>query len=248
MANLIEFCEIFFVFSPRSVGRTFQAVDKHLGTKFYNVTQRERPRKCELCHISDGIHAMHPLYDFHGRGGRHICRYTGVKDDEGNKIMRLAWGHSLCCLVLGINGLLYGCGNDGSYHGDDDVVVDNRPPNPTPILAPEFEKAYGDYNAAVFFRYYLPLPKKADLDVYRKERQELQRVRCQVCGLKDDKNENIMRIPLQCFAGNADEREEFKGKHPSLRSDDVECCAGLHIGCARWGPNPNRARRVYYYP
>jgi hypothetical protein len=213
-----------------------------MGSDFHMITQETRPQKCELCSISSVVTAMHPLYDYHERGARQVCRRN--KDNS----WRLAWGHTLCCYYLSYNGFLYGCDQNGGYNGEDDVR-DPRPPNPTRIPMDKFVKIFGDV-AIVQFRYYLPTKPRDEYRVAIYQRQDLQ---CFICG-KSDKKNGSMRIPLQCCAGDDTELDwsqydYIEGPvHPSLEPD-CPCPIALHIGCARWGgSNVHRVKRVHFFP
>jgi hypothetical protein len=126
--------------------------------------------KCELCSVSDKVTAMHPLYDFHGKGGRQICRKFKTRD--GEQKYRLAWGHSICCCVLSKNGFLYGCDNNGNFEYDDsngEDVMDTREPNPTSFLSEEFVNTLKQEGKKVnaYFRYFLKDESLSEQDIYR---------------------------------------------------------------------------------
>jgi hypothetical protein len=187
---------------------------------------------------------MHPLYDYHGRGGRQIFR----TNKDGTK--RLAWGHTLCCHYLAYNGLLYGCNMYGKYNGDDDddEIKDTRKPNSL-ICQDKFVKMYGKVPITQF-RYYLPKRRKDSFRAAVEERQEL---KCYICGKLDHKN-GSMRIPFQCNAGDENEfdwKEWYGVKegivHPSLEVN-CPCSVALHVGCARWGGmNQRKVTRINYH-
>mmetsp|Transcript_8331 Transcript_8331/g.20586 ORF Transcript_8331/g.20586 Transcript_8331/m.20586 type:complete len:660 (+) Transcript_8331:42-2021(+) len=241
----------FVCFGCAAVGKTFQAVDSHRSSRFYEIEQKERPTECVLCSVSGGVHAMYPLFDYHGSGGRQICYLKKASNSDGSGHekgkMVLAWGHALCCLYLSVLNFMYACYKDGDYIGmeeDEDNDPDTRPPNPELKITDEFRRMYGD--AMPHFRYYM-IPPGGMLDPWTKavvvNKKEL---KCIECGLVDDKHS--MRIPVQCVANDPDEYFEYKDKH-RLRNNDVQpCTQALHVGCARWKDGSSMVRKCYYFP
>uniref|UniRef100_A0A7S1B414 PHD-type domain-containing protein n=1 Tax=Corethron hystrix TaxID=216773 RepID=A0A7S1B414_9STRA len=75
---------------------------------------RTRPRKCVLCSVDHGVHAMHPLYDTYGKRGKHATLPNG----------ELAWVHSLCAVMIGssalMKGCVFACDKKGRYDGDEE--------------------------------------------------------------------------------------------------------------------------------
>jgi hypothetical protein len=118
----------FECFACQSVGKTVKVRERDNFTrKLLEVTQHKRPTECSLCSVSDGIHAMHPLYDTHGLKGRQIYLPQG----EG-KERRLAWVHTLCGLLAGKHIGVYGCADDGFYSSEDQtcsILPDYEPDN-----------------------------------------------------------------------------------------------------------------------
>ena len=243
---LIEVSENFFIL--RAVGRTFQAVESHLSSDIFEIEQKQRPVKCALCSVSSGIHAMYPLFDYHGKGGRQICITTKTNDKNGNGKERvLVWAHALCALYLASVGFMYACFKDGEYIGMDEEEKDNsdsRPPNPEVENTKKFQRMYGD--AMPHFRYYMT-PPSGKLDVWTKSIRENQReLKCIECGLKDDGKS--MRIPLQCVANDQTEYAEHRKKHRERNNDIAPCTQALHVGCARWADESTSLRKCYYFP
>ncbi len=231
----------------RAVGQTYQAVDTHKSGNFYEIEQKERPVECALCSVKEGIHAMYPLFDYHGRGGRQIC-VSAKSDSKGGSSgeKKLVWAHALCALYLASMGLMYSCFKDGDYIGmeDEEDDSDPRPPNPELTVTKEFKRMYGD--SPHHFRYYMT-PPNGHLDMWTKAVVENKRdLKCIECGLTDDKKS--MRIPVQCVANDPDEYAEHTNKHME-RNDDVEpCTQALHVGCARWGDLSSTLRKCYFFP
>ena len=90
----------------------------YIATQRVAIKQEERPTECVLCSVRTGTHAMHPLYDMHGKEGRQVlipASGVGFK----HKPSRLAWVHTLCAMFISSSpmhgGLVYGCMEDGSY-------------------------------------------------------------------------------------------------------------------------------------
>ena len=64
----------------------------YLALQRTTMIQKERPTECALCSVKTGLHAMHPLYDFHGPEGRQlVLPASGVGFRRKEK--RLAWVH-----------------------------------------------------------------------------------------------------------------------------------------------------------
>jgi hypothetical protein len=214
---------------------------------FYEIEQKERPKECALCNVSHGVHAMFPLFDYHGEGGRQIC--YPVKDNKkrtrGSPAMALAWGHALCCLYLAAaDTLVYACFKDGDYIGmEDNDNVDQRPPNPELVETDEFKRMYGDV-AMPHYRYFMTPTNRPPCDWTKTVIDRKRRLQCVECGLDDRKS---MRIPVQCVANNPDEYSEHKSKHDK----DEPCMQAHHVGCARWGcrgEQQSTIQKVYYFP
>ena len=93
----------------QAIGKRFQVEDWTSSGERVRLKQAERPTRCELCGVSTGIHAMHPLFDNHGNKGRQIQQ----KDE---KMPRLAWCHTACAQVISLHGgLVFGALRNGRY-------------------------------------------------------------------------------------------------------------------------------------
>lgn len=229
----------FVCYACAAVGKTFQAVDKHLSNNFYEIKQEKRPTECSLCNVSHGLHAMFPLFDYHGKGARQICYPV---QDGGTKMV-LAWGHALCALTLANAGHLYACYKDGDYLGmeDDDNEVDMRPPNPESVITEAFQIMYGD--AMPHYRYYLTPIDRPPCDWTKAVIDRKRSLECVECKSDDRKS---MRIPVQCVANHP---SEYIG-HKKIHGEEDPCKAALHVGCARWGFRGKQptVEQVYYFP
>ena len=217
-----------------------------MSNRFYEIEQKERPVECALCSVNHGIHAMYPLFDYHGPGGRQIC--SKIKNGERT----LVWAHALCALYLASHGYLYACYKDGDYMGmeDDKDNTDSRPPNPELEVTEEFVRMYGT-SAMPHFRYYMTPPiaelDPRKLDPYTKAVLAQQnQVKCIECGLPDNSKKS-MRIPLQCVANDDDEFDDFKIRHSARGNDVTPCTQALHVGCARWGNPSSKVRQCFYF-
>ncbi len=219
-----------------------------MSNRFYEIEQKERPVECALCSVKDGVHAMYPLFDYHGTGGRQICS----KSKSGER--KLVWAHALCALYLASHGYLYACYKDGDYIGmekdNDENNTDSRPPNPELVLTEEFARMYGT-SAMPHFRYYMT-PRNGELDPSKLDPYtkavlaQQNQVKCIVCGLPDDSKKS-MRIPLQCVANDDEEFKEFKVGRLARSNDVTPCTQALHIGCARWGNPSSKVRQCFYF-
>ena len=95
----------------------------YLESQRTTLKQIERPTECVLCNVASEEHAMHPLYDNHGKEGRQlVLPATGVGFKRKEK--RLAWVHTLCAMFISSSQrtrhLVYGCNEDGEYEMSDD--------------------------------------------------------------------------------------------------------------------------------
>ena len=185
---------------------------------------KSRAKRCALCPIFKGNHAMHPLFDKAGKTGQPIVAKK-KHEDEG-----IVWVHTLCALVLnsniGTNGLVYGCLPDGTFGGDDDDDDDDdsndnqnhktngpsggnndgddankdsqKPENSTKTTECGFDLSYyGNRNRA--YDYMEAAPNH--FVIVHEEKTFLQRLAdfrelsCQVC--KHDDRRGTNRIPMQ---------------------------------------------------
>ncbi len=153
-----------------------------------------RPQKCALCSISDGNHAMHPLYDKHGKKGQPIP--TTNSKTRGTEIRMV---HTLCAHVINKNeysrNLVYGCDVEGSYTFSKSRDEDYKAP-----LDMSYQDDSGDSLMALVNHFVIvyddkSLPQK-DYVHCKKQltyKQEFQKLCCTVC-----KKENKSRqIPIQ---------------------------------------------------
>jgi hypothetical protein len=222
-----------------SVGMHFQVDGKFKDGSRLRIKQQERPTRCELCLVHDGVHAMHPLYDNHGQAGRQLF----ICDPEP----RLLWAHSLCAFYLSSKSqLLFGCERDGSWgeDSDDEEYDDERSENSDLWVSRREEKGFKE--AIHHFVYYLKREGEEDNAWTGAIRNQQQELSCFICGA-NDKPKNVLRIPIQCTANNSDEFEDFKLTHLEMK-DGLPCMAAMHVGCARWGPNPSHNQQVWFYP
>jgi len=173
--------------------------------------------KCVLCSVNDGLHAMHPLYDNHGKEGK-----------------RIGWVHTICAAFVGTysitKGTVYACNKDGKYGGEDDDLSDSEE---------EFDKSTHHY----------VICNSGGDDLWSKRIMECRKLICNFCGLSD---EHVLRIPVQCSAGDRDEIPELKRKYYSSlsrkHSDMISSCSvPMHVGCARWN-NKSLYKQVFYFP
>ncbi|KAL3920701.1 MAG: hypothetical protein SGILL_003126 [Bacillariaceae sp.] len=239
----------FVCFACQAVGHTVEAVETHWSSDYKKVKQTSRPMRCELCSVSNVVTAMHPLYDYHGEGGRQI--YRKFKDKGNSSGYRLAWGHSICCYFLSRDGFLYGLPYVDGDGPDEARVIDTRKPNPSSIISKKFKKVLKDEGktANTGFRYYLPDDTTDKMDIYRRSIAQYKNgIKCVFCGKLDKGKDYILRIPQQCAARSKGEIDwDGNGKKQVYKdlAGKSSCVAGMHIGCARWAqPNPKNAQHV----
>jgi len=202
----------------------------------------KRPNQCKLCSVKNGIHAMHPIYDKHGKNGKQI-----------------GWGHTLCALGIGANavtrGCVYGCDENGYYEGDDVLedqpeqefdddssISSNEDLSKSPKQSPEKQETNHEPEEAETHHFVVCTTNENSpwASVVRDSRE----LKCMVCGLKDNKA-GILRIPVQCEAGGQEELAELKNKRRRTRRET--CYLAMHVGCAKW-KNDKPFQRVYFFP
>jgi hypothetical protein len=227
-------------------GKYFQVEGRSEDGKRLRIQQVGRPSICELCGVRDGIHAMYPLYDNHGTAGRQILR----KDPEP----RLAWVHSLCAFFISTQkGFVYGCTQNGYFVGDDEDFVDDRSDNSDLDVGKGNDKDNedddDDEGTIHHFAYCLKRPGQPD-NAWTKGIADHQTLQCYICASNDKPVQQelpVLRIPVQCRANEDDEFDIFRQYHTSMGKNE-ECHSAFHVGCAMWGSNPKKCRRVYFFP
>jgi PHD-finger len=202
----------------KAVGKELEGRTSKGEIKF--VEQKERPSECVLCSVSNGVHAMHPLYDVEGPNGLQLILPSNT----------LAWVHTLCansvCQNRVTRGSVYGCDFTGcAEDAEDESNEDDGSDNSMPL-------------DVTTHRYIMCGPKDT---VWWHALRESRKLTCISCGKKD----NGFRIPIQCTAGDADEYPDFQRHHPYVENG---CMQAMHVGCAMWGPNSGPYRRIFFYP
>lgn len=170
----------------------------------------ERPTGCVLCDVQDGIHALHPLFDTHGKEARQLA----ISTEGGGK--KLAWVHTLCAnfICTQTGGSVYACyGNDGRYEDDSDEEYSDEEDRDIRFYSMATEETGEEWAKIISER------RKSIL--------------CSVCGKKDNDGDS-MRIAVQCCANDENELIDFKKRH----IDRSQCYVGMHVGCSRWKVNP----------
>ena len=249
----------------KAKGKSVEVRDKDpFSGEYITEIQRKRPTECCLCSVKDGIHAMHPVYDAHGKRGRQIWLPPG---ENGRR--KLAWCHTLCALVINqyTGGAIYGCTSNGFYNFEDlECLPASEPINPDL----DIDQEDIDLNEVHHFVYWGHLNQKLGkaLDPWGKALTDQKRdlKKCALCGKDDTKTFSVdisdgthrrtktaevfqsLRVPLQCTANNDGEHNQFS----CFRKADEPCYQALHVGCAMWGRNDageqSQARRVWFFP
>ena len=217
-----------------------------------------RPTECVLCSVMDGIHAMHPLYDTHGKKGMPVMLPANSK--KGLK-RRPAWIHTLCAMFVASNpftkGCVYGCDIDGNYECDTDEEEEDEDEDEEDDdggdgyddTKSKKDTNYDDESELMATHHFVIAGKdKGKETAWTRRITECRSLKCAFCGLSD-KNNNSLRIPIQCCWNSKYELEEFKLRHPK---EDEDCYIAMHVGCAAWlkddfGNDP-QSRRVFFYP
>lgn len=217
-----------------AVGTTVPVRTQKGPNSVLSLTQVKRPTECAFCSVSDGIHAMHPVYDTHGRTGR---QHVLPADEKKGIPQRLAWAHSLCAFIIcQKGGLVFACDRKGRYvdengewyQSDDESDSSDDSDEDWRVETHHFVEC-GKVNGQ-HTRY--------SWDIKKKQAELI----CSVCGVKDDRKGSL-RFALQCTAG--DEDEFFFEDHPEI---SAPCTVAIHVGCAMWGEGSSSHRRVYFYP
>eukprot|EP00521_Asterionellopsis_glacialis_P012405 CAMPEP_0195293242 /NCGR_PEP_ID=MMETSP0707-20130614/12036_1 /TAXON_ID=33640 /ORGANISM="Asterionellopsis glacialis, Strain CCMP134" /LENGTH=510 /DNA_ID=CAMNT_0040353911 /DNA_START=578 /DNA_END=2110 /DNA_ORIENTATION=+ len=185
---------------------------------------------------------MHPIYDTHGKKGKQ----ASLPANEAKGLpLRPAWAHTICCFILTnkIGAGVYGCDSNGKYYNansDEDQSSDSDA---------ESEISWDKKSDLVSTARFVIAGKENG--VHTKESWSVEEhrteLKCSICGKKDG-GKGILRIPVQCCAGNDCEFEEYKNRHIEMSQP---CFVALHVGCAMWGESGGEAprfRRVWFYP
>lgn len=230
---------------PSKVGGTGSKMGKERRT----LKQEQRPTECVLCSHKTGIHAMHPLYDTHGKEGRQLV-LPGKGDGEGRLEKRPAWVHTLCAAFICSHpktaGCVYGCFKDGSYDGvgNDEASLQsefsfecNDEDGSGKLGCMEAEESDSDDGVTVQQVHHYAIASKDDGEETvwtRAIKAHCKELKCFLCG----KGNGKYRIPVQCIAGDENEIDAFKQRHSNLNVYcGTECSVAMHVGCAAWGSN-----------
>ena len=121
--TLLESTTLFERYKQSSTYTTYLASQRTI------FKQVERPTECVLCSVATGKHAMHPLYDTHGKDGRQVLIPASGVGITKHKPERLAWVHTLCAMFIcsgdRTGGLIYGCNEDGEWEMPSDEEEDD---------------------------------------------------------------------------------------------------------------------------
>mmetsp|Transcript_1717 Transcript_1717/g.2566 ORF Transcript_1717/g.2566 Transcript_1717/m.2566 type:complete len:423 (+) Transcript_1717:70-1338(+) len=201
----------------------------------------KRATKCVLCSVSDGVHAMHPVYNKEGPDGKQMMRKSGP-----------AWAHTLCGMFIGSHrktaGCVFVCDENGDYSGD---VEDNDEEEMSDKIESKSEAHHfvicGESNPG-HAPWYKLIKNARNGFGYN--------IRCSTCNMKDS-NKLVLRIPVQCCTGDEDEHGMFRDcHHPPGKT----CHQAMHVGCARWkqpvkrrgskdmSTTMNSVSRVFFWP
>jgi hypothetical protein len=230
----------------QSIGKTFHVRKRDVKGQRIAITQQERPTECCLCgtdNRNEFLHAMHPVYDMYGASGRQLL-LAGNKSQPA----RLAWAHTLCCLVITSHsqtmGCVYGCARDGYFEGIEDEPERSDDETVNSVLVGPMEEDYGKLSIHHFV--YVLKKKEEPDNVWTRVIQNHKKLKCSYCG-KNDLPSSVYRIAIQCSANDENEYKEFQGTHTELGEDT--CYVAQHVGCAVWRKNPEwpKRRRVCFF-
>ena len=200
-----------------SVGKTVTVkIPKKDTFEVQQIKITQRPTKCALCSITNGFHAMHPLFNKHGSEGRPITRKVGG-------VYQIVWVHTLCALVLATNqfssGLVYGCNAEGDYEAATTNQTSSEEDEAMGDPHIDLDYVENDEKVLIASPHHFVITFSNDDGIdYLGRIQEFRKLTCYICKVKP--KDQRRRIPTQCSHG--------------------DCRTAFHIGCARWGTDFNR--------
>ncbi len=160
------------------------------------IKMSQRPRKCALCPISDGHHAMHPLYNKHGLNAQPAIRST--KSNGG--IDEIHMVHTLCANLLNVNGggIVYGCNRDGEWDfdakSDDEDDINGNDVNIPPLDLTYIDKKSGEFLQSSVNQFVITYCDEAPV----KKKRELQTMRCTICHERNDERQIPLQVSRMC--------------------------------------------------
>ena len=167
----------------------------YLESQRTTLKQIERPTECVLCNVASEEHAMHPLYDNHGKEGRQlVLPATGVGFRRKEK--RLAWVHTLCAMFISSSQrtrhLVYGCNEDGEYEMSDDEGGEDDRGRKKKVIGGDDESEDEDDN-----------DDDDDIDLLEKEQQRFTSAEIifnqLIQRLDDATNNEVATVALECI-------------------------------------------------
>lgn len=225
--------EHFRCLACEAVGTTVKA--RH-GAQKQVVEIKERPTKCVLCTVDHGmewVHAMHPIYD----------RHTDVQGPCGRPLLlpdgrTTAWAHTLCCQTISSSlGTVYGCGQDGCYHDQQD---DDQKVYQDEVSVNSQANTETAWDGVRHFVHMLGAEQEG---IWAKAAKEQRELKCYLCG----DTGSPFALPVQCCANDSKEFNAFRHLHRNL--GDSTCFEAAHVGCLAWGHDETPTfRRVYFFP
>jgi hypothetical protein len=134
---------------------------------------------------------------------------------------------------------------DGSQNDDeegDDDPEDHRSINPELTVIDKSKDLMNVHH----FQYYQNKPNHKPNNWVKAVMMYKEKFKCSICGLSDNsKFKKTLRIAIPCVANDHDnEPMDWQTKH----TDKISCRTAVHVGCARWGNNPEKLQRLYYHP
>lgn len=197
------------------------------GEPHRSILVSSRSTECALCSVTTGCHAMHLLYDTHGKEGTpKILQPTqkGLKE-------RVAWVHTLCAMFIGKHeGVIFACQKDGSYEGQD---VDSSDSEDEAPVENEFNYLESDDdNPAIYANHHhfvvTDVGKNGKEDSWSRRVRILKeaRLKCYICGIANGVKKDTFAI--QC---------SYK-----------DCAQAFHVGCSRWGKMSERFEHIEFNP
>ncbi len=179
----------YIVYLSKVVGKEIVVSKKDEELK--KVAIKSRSKRCALCSISSGNHAMHPLYNISGPEGRPIVyKKRGVEDG-------IVWVHTLCAMFItcyeNTKGMIYGCYEDGSYENEDGILASvDEEGDDEKIIDLDFRKKPGSPVLLTPVHHHMVIENQ-DVDAIGKI-EEFRELKCTVCKKQDS---NARRIPVQ---------------------------------------------------
>jgi len=198
------------------------------GAPHRSILIKSRSTECTVCTVNTGVHAMHLLYDTHGKEG---TPKVLPPNNQRKLEERVTWVHTLCAMFIGRHeGVIFGCQKDGTYDGHDvdssDSEDEASEENEFNYYDPEDDSAalYASHHHFVVTE----VGKGGKEDCWSRRVRVVKeaRLKCYICGVVNGVKKDVFAIQC-CYE---------------------DCAQSYHVGCARWGKGSERYERIEFNP